>query len=130
MNKKGKNPQHKAKLEDASDVLQSLLGKGKGPLAQSFTRWKLWSNWSQVVGPSMAEHSAPVDYYKGCLVVWVDSSARLQEMVFLVRQIRDQINEYVGRKWIRSIKFTLDRHHVPQQDEVSKGFHKAINEFK
>ena len=75
----------------------------------------------------MAAHSAPVDYNKGCLIVWVDSSVRLQEMVFLVRQLREQINNFVGRQWIRSIRFTLDRHHVPQAGEAPESWNQLFN---
>ena len=124
--KKGKDSQRKSQLKDSSDVLQSLLANGKSPLAQGFTRWKLWSHWADVVGESMAKHSMPVDYYRGCLVVWVEGSARMQEMTYLVRPIKSKINEFLGRQWIRSIRFTTDKHHVPDPDSVDKKFHKTL----
>jgi predicted nucleic acid-binding Zn ribbon protein len=126
MDSHGKNSNRKSKLQDASDVLQSLLKNGKSPLAQSFTRWKLWSNWEDVVGDSMAKHSTPVHYSKGCLVIWVDGSARMQEMTFLVRPLRDKINQFVGRQWVRSIRFTTDRHHVPDKNSVDRKFHDLL----
>ena len=106
-----------SRLEAASDVLQSVLGNGKFPLSHEFARWRLWSRWDEVVGESIAKHSMPVAYKQGCLYVWVNNSARLQEMTFMVRQIKENINTYVGKKWVNNIRFTLDRKSIPKLEE-------------
>ena len=103
----------KSRLLSTSDVLQSLLQNSKSPLSQGFTRWRLWHNWSKVVGESVAAHSNPVGYSHGTLYVWVDSSVRMQEMIFLIKPIRKKINDYIGKKWVNGIRFTLDPKNVP-----------------
>ena len=125
MSSSNHNNRRKGHLASTSDVLQSLLQNSQSPLSQGFTRWKLWHHWSEVMGDSMAQHSAPVGYSKGVLYIWVDSSARMQEMIFLIRSIQNKINSYLGKRWVKSIKFTLDRKSVPQHalaDEELKNF--------
>lgn len=119
------NKTRQNRLLAASDVLQSLLQNSKSPLAQQFTRWRLWRYWPEVVGPSMARYTAPVSYDRGRLIVWVSDSVRLQEMTFVVSALQEKINSFVGRKWVHSIRFTLDRHAIPdhnQMNETSREF--------
>lgn len=106
-----------SRLESATHVLQSLLQNGKSPLAHQFLRWKLWRYWDEVVGPSAAKHTLPVAYDRGRLVVWVSDSARLQEMTFMARHLIQRINEFIGRRWVTNIRFTLDRHSVPDPEK-------------
>jgi predicted nucleic acid-binding Zn ribbon protein len=115
-------------LSPAANVLQSLLQSSKSPLADQFTRWRLWQDWERVVGPEIAKHSMPVGFLNGTLYVWVQSAVRLQEMTFLVRPLREKINAYVGYNWLRYIRFTLDKKSVPQAagaDESLKSFIKG-----
>lgn len=109
----------------ASNVLQSLLSNGKSPMSEQFTRWRLWRHWDEVVGDTIAKHSCPVDFSKGRLYVWVSSSARMQEMRFLIGNIKDKINAYLGRDYVKFIQLTLDRKSVPSKEESQK----AIKDF-
>ena len=118
---RGRKNSRKGRLTSASDVLQGLLQNSGTKLGQSFTRWRLWHNWDQVVGPSVASHTDPVGYSNGILYVWVENSVRLQEVSFLASQLIRNINTHVGRKWVRRIRFTLDRKSVPKHEEMSKG---------
>lgn len=107
-----------SRLVPVANVLQSLLENSKFPLSQQFVRWRLWRFWSEVVGPGVAEHTAPVDYDRGRLIVWVSSSARLQEMTFVIKALQQKINDYIGHRWVTSIRFTLDRQAVPQATDM------------
>ena len=109
----------------ASDVLQSLLQNSKSGLGQGFARWKLWREWEKVVGTAIATHSDPVGYQKGILYIWVESSPRMQEMIFLSSEIKRKINAHFGQSWVKRIRFTLDRRSVPQLDEAPE----AIKQF-
>lgn len=115
----------RSRLLPASNVLQSLLSNGKSPLSEQFTRWRLWRNWEEVVGETIAKNSCPVDFSKGRLYVWVSSSARMQEMRFMVGSIKDKINAYLGREYVKFIKLTLDRKSVPDQEDSQK----AVRDF-
>lgn len=117
----------KRDLLPASKVLQTLLGNGKSPLSDGFLRWKIWRFWSQIVGPTLGGHCEPVGYNRGYLIVWVKSSARMQEIRFFEKTLRAKVNEHVGREWVRGVKFTLDRHGVARQDQVSEEFKQFLD---
>lgn len=109
----------KRELQPASKVLQTLLGNGKSPLSDQFLRWKIWRFWPQIAGPTLAGHTEPVGYDRGRLIIWVKSSARMQDVRFIEKNLRDKVNEHVGREWVKYIRFTLDRHGVPEQASAS-----------
>jgi hypothetical protein len=108
-----RKPRSNKNLEAAGELLQSLLQNSKSPLSDQFLRWKLWRSWPDVVGDHIAKISQPVALHQGELYVWVDHPARLQELTFVVGQILHKVNYFGGRKWIRRIRFTLDRKSVP-----------------
>lgn len=108
---KGKKP--KSELMPASKVLQTLLGNGKSALSDHFLRWKLWRFWEQVVGPSLGKECEPVGYERGRLYIWVKSSVRMQEVRFFEAELTEKINKFLGQKWVRQMRFTLDRRGVP-----------------
>jgi hypothetical protein len=117
-------------LLPASKVLQTLLGNGKSPLSDQFLRWKIWRFWPRIVGKTLAGCCEPVGYDRGRLILWVKSSARMQEVRFIEPTLRKKINEHVGREWVRSIRFTLDRHGVPTAGEVSEPFKKFMDQAR
>lgn len=116
----------KAELLPASRVLQGLLGNGKSALSDGFLRWKIWRFWGQIVGPTLAGHCEPVGFERGKLFIWVKSSARMQEIRFFEDTLKNKVNEYVGRSWVKYVRFTLDRHGVPTTAEVSEEFKKML----
>lgn len=109
------------KPELASDVLQTLLQNGKSPLAEQFIRWKVWNSWGEIVGEQIAKHTLPVSYLKGELYVWVDHPARMQELTFCISELGFKINQFCRKKWVRRIRFTLDRKSVPKPEETAEG---------
>lgn len=117
-----KNSKKKSNLVPVSNVLQALLGHGKSPLKDSFTRWKLWRYWSEIVGPSVAAASAPVDLKRGVLVIWAKSSAQMQDLHFISAAIKLKVNKFLGAPMVHSIRFTLDEGRVPQKDQVVQEF--------
>lgn len=130
MSEENRSPRKKrpiSNLSPVATVLQSLLQSGKSPLSEQFIRWRLWRNWEEVVGREIAKHSMPVGYVNGTLSIWVQSSARLQEMTFLVRPLRQKINDFVGKAWVNSIRFTLDRKTVPQLQESAEGVREFLS---
>ncbi len=111
------NPNNKKKkLSLGSEVLQSLFENGKTPLSEQFMRWKLWAKWEEVVGPTIAKNAEPVGFQRGVLIVWVRNSTWMQQMIFMKDHIRDTINQKFDNNFVKYIRFTLDRHEVPQED--------------
>ncbi|MES3037389.1 MAG: DUF721 domain-containing protein [Bdellovibrionota bacterium] len=103
----------KTRFANGSEVLQSLFEDGKSPLSEQFIRWKMWAQWKDFVGPFVAEQTEPVGLYKGTLWVWVRHSTWMQQMLFVKREIIDNVNTKLKRNFINEVKFTLDRREVP-----------------
>lgn len=114
-----KNPR-KGDLNQATDVLEKVLLNNKSPLSDQFMRWKLWRKWSEVVGPTISAQSMPVGFVNGTLYVWVKNAVWMNEMLFLAGPIRDKVNTFVERKWVQQVRFTLNQHEVPKQDDESE----------
>jgi len=91
------------------DVLQALLQNGKSHLADGFLRWRLEQNWSEVVGPTIAEQTLPVAFTHGTLYIWVRHSAWMQQLWYFQEPILEKVNSYVGKEWAARIRFTLSR---------------------
>ncbi len=114
-------------LSSSSEILQSVLQEKSSPISTQFTRWKLWHCWENVVGKDMAQYTTPVGYLRGRLYIWVRHPTHMQNLIFMVGPIRDKINQFIGRKWVQSIRFTLDRRSVPEQAEMSEEFRKFLS---
>ncbi len=117
MSNKKKNKKPSALLS-ASSVLQGLLGNVQSPLSEPFTRWKLWRYWEEIVGEGLAKMSVPVEFHRGRLVIWAKSSAQLQDLHFMAEAIKLEVNRFLGRPAVHSIRFTLDEKRVPPPDGV------------
>lgn len=122
-----RNNKPKGKLSVGSEVLQSLFENGKSPLSEQFMRWKLWAKWEEVVGPTIAKNAEPVGFQRGTLYVWVRNSTWMQQMIFMRDHMRQTINQKFEKNFVRHIKFTLDRHEVPQADQ--DGFREMIQKI-
>lgn len=108
----------KSELSTASDVLQELLEHTNNPLADQFTRWKIWKKWKDIAGPTISKNSLPVGFHEGTLYIWVKSSVWMQEFIFIAGPLKEKINNYLGRYWVDQVKFTLNKHEVPNFDEA------------
>lgn len=120
----------KSYLQPAADVLRSVLKSPNSPLSPQFTRWRLWRFWSEAVGSDLAQISRPVDYNHGRLVVWVRSSACMQEMMFIVSPLIKKINQFIGHRYVTNIRFTLDTKDVPANADVAPEIAKFIDDQK
>ncbi len=118
----------KSKFKTSAEVLKSLFEeKTAGPVSDQFLRWKLWMNWTDVVGPSTAAHSEPVAYHNGVLTLWVKNSTWMQQMTFLSETIKNTINAKYKKNFVHEIRFTLDRKNTPRPDNVE--FKKSVKKF-
>ncbi len=108
----------KSHLTPMSDVLQLLLQNGKSELADGFSRWRLEQKWPEIVGATIAAQTLPVAYERGCLYIWVQHSAWMQQLWFFQDVIREKVNAHIGHPWARTIKFTLSRRAAVTESEV------------
>ena len=111
---------YKPKFQTAAEVLKSLLDTKKGgPVSDNFMRWKLWLNWSDVVGATIAQNCEPVSYHNGTLWLWVKNSVWMQQISFMVEPIKNTINQKYQKDYVKEVRLTLDRRTVPQRSDQS-----------
>jgi predicted nucleic acid-binding Zn ribbon protein len=119
----------KSKFKSSAEVLKSLFDDKKkgGVVSDQFLRWKLWMQWSELVGPSIAEYTEPVSYRDGVLWLWVKNSTWMQQMTFMSDSIKNVIEQKFRKGYVREIRFTLDRKALPGRDDMN--FQKSVKKF-
>ncbi|OQW50244.1 MAG: hypothetical protein A4S09_00170 [Proteobacteria bacterium SG_bin7] len=115
-------------LTSASDILQGLLHNSKTPLSDQFLRWKLWQQWVDVVDAEMARQTRPVGFDRGTLLIWVEHSVYIQQLNFVTKELTEKVNKYVGRDWVKRIRFTLDRKVVLSEEEQRKQLDRLLGQ--
>ena len=108
-------------LMPASDLVKGLMQNVQKPLGVGFLRLKLEVQWREIVGPRLAEITAPAAYQDGVLEVWVAHSTWMQELWFVKEDIRAKVNAAIhhdapsggvareGVQTCREVRFTLNR---------------------
>lgn len=61
--------------------------------------------WDTCVGKEIARHTEPQKVVKGTMFVRVDNDVWRNELTFLKNEIIQKLNQKVGKKAIREIKF-------------------------
>ncbi|GEM_PF-1957504 len=117
----------KSRLTTANDVLLSLLQIGKLPISDQYLRWQIWFKWPEVIGAELSGQCEPVDFFKGTLSIWVEHPVYIQQLNFITQSMMDKINAYVGKPWVMTIKFTLDRKKVPKRAEAPEDLKKFLS---
>jgi predicted nucleic acid-binding Zn ribbon protein len=107
-------------MKSADEVLQMLLQNSKSPLSNQFLRWRVWKDWKTLVGAQIASKCQPAGYHRRTLYIWVESSAWMQQLSFFSSQIKEKVNKHVGKQWVNSVRFTLDRKSVPTSEESAQ----------
>jgi predicted nucleic acid-binding Zn ribbon protein len=69
----------------------------------------LFSVWDETVGRQIARHARPKSIKRGDLVVLVENSSYLQEYSFLKRELREKLNEKLGKNTVREVMFRVGR---------------------
>lgn len=117
--KNSKKEIRKGELSQATEVLENVLLNNKSPLSDQFLRWKLWRKWPEVVGPTISAQSMPVGFVNGILYIWVKNAVWMNEMLFLAGPVKEKVNAFVEKQWVKQVRFTLNQHEVPKADEES-----------
>ena len=110
----------KSRLIAATDVLQSLFENGKSPLSAEFVRWKMSTEWSAVVGDTVAQNSRPDRVFKKILYIAVSHPAWVQQLRFMQKEIIRSVNKYNNKEWIEEVKFFVDSNADSTPQQTSK----------
>ena len=87
------------------DIIKSLL-EGNG-LPFNPDNARIWEVWDNSVGTVIAQHAKPAYMKKGLLRVEVTDPIWLQELEFARENIRQKLNENMGREAVSKIEFRL-----------------------
>ena len=78
-------------------------------LEQQLLGWRAVSEWEQLVGPRVAQHTRAVAFRDGTLQVEVEGSAWMQELGFLKRDLVQKINRHLGASFVQDVRFIVPR---------------------
>lgn len=98
--------QRKSKApEPVNAVLDRVLNSLN--LGIKVKQYRIWHVWNSVVGDGIARHAQPQQIRAMVLWVTVSSSAWMQQLEFMKRQIVDRLNERIGEQVINDIRFRI-----------------------
>ncbi|MFO1457959.1 MAG: DUF721 domain-containing protein [Verrucomicrobiota bacterium] len=90
----------------AADLLPAVLQGMRIDRRQAESQ--IVSLWRQIVDPRVAEHSHPVGLVRGTLLVAVDSSVWLTEIVrYGNREILERVQHAMGKDMVKKISFRV-----------------------
>ena len=80
---------------------------------------KVWSRWSEIVGPEIAAHAQPSSLKEGVLRIKVDSPAWATEISYLAADLRTKINRAVDSNLVTDIKVWTGPGPLRRADETA-----------
>jgi predicted nucleic acid-binding Zn ribbon protein len=96
-----------SELEDVGRILRDALGTPR--FRKGLALGRLARAWEEVVGPRLAQESAPASLDEGGLVVAVSSAAWGAQVRFLTQEIRRRANEVLGAEEVRVVRVMVGR---------------------
>lgn len=84
------------------DLLPGATGRLGIPSPEATGR--VWSAWSEIVGPAVAAHAEPTSLRDGVLRVRADSPTWATEIGYLVDEIRSRANAVTGRQLVSEVR--------------------------
>ena len=61
--------------------------------------------WDEVVGKMIAEKAKPSGLKKGVLIISVEDSSWRNELIYMKKELMDNLNQRVGKKIVKKIIF-------------------------
>ena len=95
----------KSSPQNISPILNKLLAKKN--LKKRMEECKVMDIWDAVVGDKIALRTSPSAIKGGVLKVTVSDHAWLQELQFLKEEIRERLNEALGKESIKNLYFKI-----------------------
>ena len=85
--------------------LRALLGDAGAQVGLSapVETGRVWSRWSDIVGPAVAAHARPTSLREGVLRIKTDSPSWATEVAYLADEIKKRSNEAAGRPLVESV---------------------------
>lgn len=81
---------------------------------------KLWKEWSEFITSDILKKTKPISYKSGRLLIWVENSVEVQELYFYTEELKQKINFYFKKVWIKDIDFTVNKELLQQRKKSMK----------
>ncbi|MFW6055669.1 MAG: DUF721 domain-containing protein [Thermodesulfobacteriota bacterium] len=105
-------------MRSLAKVLDEYISRRN--ISREFQIAGIWNNWSRIVGPRLQELARPLGKRKKTLVIGVENSLAMQELVFYSDQILEQVSDYLGWQPFDKISFEL-LHNSTSLDQLTLG---------
>ena len=92
-------------LTPLKDILSTLFKSTDLPFNPDDAR--IWKIWEDAVGSGIANHARPSWIRNHCLGVVVSDPIWLQELKYVEDQIKEKVNDKLGRNAVEKIEFRL-----------------------
>ena len=92
-------------LTALKDVIANILSDGTLPFNPDDAN--IWKVWDGVVGQAISKNARPLWVKNGKLKVTVSDPIWLQELQFVEKDIREKLNNALGRKAVEKIEFRV-----------------------
>ncbi len=102
--------QHPLPPEPAGDIRQAVLDIFTHMQTEERSAWRqLEREWAKLVGPEIAKHARPVRLEQNVLVVGVDSSVWMNELIrYQQSTLLVRCQQCLGQERIKAIRFQPD----------------------
>lgn len=92
-------------LTTLGEALRAALARL--PAGAELASFPIWTEWSDVVGATIARHARPRRLRRGVLVVEVDGVEWMHELQYLKADLRTRLNARLGRAAVREVFLAL-----------------------
>jgi predicted nucleic acid-binding Zn ribbon protein len=96
---------NKNSMTALKDIIADLLNSNALPFDPDDSR--IWKVWDEVVGPVIARNAQPLRIKDRHLKVRVSDPIWYQELQFMEENIREKLNEKLGRKAVEKVEFNV-----------------------
>ncbi len=83
--------------------------------------YRVFSEWDRMVGPAIGRHARPVALRGTKLTLVVDSPAWMQQLSLMKPEIREKLNDGLGRESVREITLRLGEITLPDAKSLPEG---------
>jgi len=101
----------RTRITPLKEGLDSVLGKLDPTGTKTSHQTEIMNAWSIAAGASSKKHTEAVFVRGSQLIVWLDSPIWAQEMSLMGDSYIHEVNNLVGREFIKTIRFEVRRRH-------------------
>lgn len=101
----GRKKRKPSDCEPIANIIGSVLQSCHGGKRQNAR--VVWDFWDRVVGETVARNAQPAAFKHRILMVHVSSSAWLQELHFLKKELIMRLNQAAGGRVVEDIQFKI-----------------------